>query len=54
MILRKPTVMLNDLANVFNNLEELDYEYIDAGSQIWVVDNFLPVSYTHLTLPTKA
>lgn len=42
MILRKPTVMLNDLANVFNNLEELDYEYIDAGSQIWVVDNFLP------------
>ena len=34
--------MLNDIAEVFNNLDKLEYEYIEAGSKIWVVDNFLP------------
>lgn len=34
--------MLTEIADVFNNLKNVKYEYIEAGSKIWVVDDFLP------------
>ena len=47
-------IALNDqwdtILNTANRIEDLNYE------SIWVYDHFhtVPVSYTHLTLPTKA
>ena len=35
-------MMLERLADIFNNLDKLEYQYEKVGSQVWIVENFLP------------